>query len=80
MFFSGRYKAIAVDEITTPLELCRYMVLNPALAKVVQRPEDWKWSSYRGMLGQDHGAAMVSGKKGGQLFFGLSSKLLQVCS
>lgn len=34
------------------MELCRYVVLNPVRAKVVKRPEEWAWSSYRGTVGR----------------------------
>jgi REP element-mobilizing transposase RayT len=50
--FQGRYKAILVDKENYLLELCRYVVLNPVRAKVVERPEDWRWSSYRGTAGK----------------------------
>lgn len=43
----GRYKAILVDKESYLLELCRYVVLNPLRAKVVDKPEEWKWSSYQ---------------------------------
>ena len=29
------------------LELCRYVVLNPARAGMVTKPNEWKWSSYK---------------------------------
>ena len=48
--FEQRYKAMLVDKDNYLLELCRYVVLNPVRAKVTQRPGDWKWSSYRGMV------------------------------
>lgn len=44
--FQGRYKAILVDKESYLLELCRYVVLNPMRAHLVEKPEDWKWSSY----------------------------------
>ena len=50
--FQGRYKAIVVDKENYFLELCRYVVLNPVRAKMVQRPEDWKWSSYQVTVGK----------------------------
>jgi REP element-mobilizing transposase RayT len=50
--FQGRYKAILVDKENYLLELCRYVVLNPVRAKVVERPEEWRWSSYRGTAGK----------------------------
>jgi hypothetical protein len=49
--FQGRYKAILVQKESHLLEVCRYVVLNPVRAKVVERPERWRWSSYRGMAG-----------------------------
>ena len=45
--FQGRYKAILVQKETHLLEVCRYVVLNPVRAKVVEVPEGWRWSSYR---------------------------------
>jgi REP element-mobilizing transposase RayT len=49
--FQGRYKAILVQKETHLLEVCRYVVLNPVRAKVVESPNQWRWSSYRGMAG-----------------------------
>jgi hypothetical protein len=40
-----------VDKESYLLELCRYVVLNPVRAKIVKRPQDWKWSSYRSTAG-----------------------------
>jgi putative transposase len=45
--FQGRYKAILVQKESHLLEVCRYVVLNPVRAKVVEVPERWRWSSYR---------------------------------
>lgn len=49
--FQGRYKAILIQKESHLLEACRYVVLNPVRAKIVQKPEDYKWSSYRGTVG-----------------------------
>lgn len=49
--FQGRYKSIIVDKESYLLELCRYVVLNPVRAGIVQRPGDWKWSSYIATMG-----------------------------
>jgi len=49
--FQGRYKSILVEKDNYLLELCRYIVLNPVRAKMVENPEDWQWSSYRATLG-----------------------------
>lgn len=43
----GRYKSIIVERDVYLLELARYIVLNPVRANLVQRVEDWPWSSYR---------------------------------
>lgn len=49
--FQGRYKAILVDRDAYLRELCRYLVLNPVRAGLVERAEDWPWSSHRAVLG-----------------------------
>ena len=45
--FQGRYKAILVEKESYLLELCRYVVLNPVRAGMTEKPEQWRWSSYR---------------------------------
>lgn len=50
--FQGRYKAILVDADEYAKELSRYIHLNPVRAKLVERPEEYDWSSY-----QDYAAA-----------------------
>ena len=49
--FQGRFKAVVVDRDAYFLELCRYVDLNPVRAKMVKRPQDWHWSSYRAHTG-----------------------------
>jgi putative transposase len=48
----GRYKAILVDRDSYLLELSRYFHLNPVRAKIVERPEDYPYSSYRAYIGR----------------------------
>lgn len=48
--FRGRYKAILVDSDSYMLTLSRYIHLNPVAAGMVQRPENYKWSSYNAYL------------------------------
>lgn len=50
--FQGRYKAIRIQKDSHLLEVCRYVVLNPVRAKMVEKPEDWKWSSYLATAGK----------------------------
>jgi len=51
--FQGRYKAILIQKDSHLLEVCRYVVLNPVRAKMVERPADWKWSSYLATAGSE---------------------------
>jgi REP element-mobilizing transposase RayT len=51
--FQGRYKAIVIQKDSHLLEVCRYVVLNPVRARMVEKPEDWKWSSYRATSGEE---------------------------
>jgi hypothetical protein len=43
--FQGRYKAILIQKDSHLLEVCRYVVLNPVRAKMVEMPENYTWSS-----------------------------------
>ena len=45
--FQGRYKAFLVEEDPYGLALIRYIHENPVRAKVVERAEDYAWSSDR---------------------------------
>jgi REP element-mobilizing transposase RayT len=49
--FQGRFKSILVDKEAYLLELTRYIVLNPVRAGMVQRAQDWPWSSFRATIG-----------------------------
>jgi len=44
--FQGRYKAILIDQDSYLLELSSYIHLNPVRAKLVERAEDYPYSSY----------------------------------
>jgi hypothetical protein len=46
----GRYKAILVDRDAYAQELYRYIHLNPVRAKIVNNPEEYRWSSYGGYI------------------------------
>ncbi|MFH0928218.1 MAG: transposase [bacterium] len=49
--FQGRFKAILVQKESYLLELCRYIVLNPVRARLVDDPAKWPWSSYAATAG-----------------------------
>ena len=48
--FQGRFKAILVEDDSHSWELSRYVHLNPVRAKMVDRPEDYRWGSYPAFL------------------------------
>ncbi len=50
--FQGRFKGILIQKDSHLLEVCRYVVLNPLRAGMVESPEQWKWSSYRATAGK----------------------------
>ena len=50
--FQGRYKAILIQKDSHLLEVCRYVVLNPVRAHMVEHPDAWTWSSYRATAGK----------------------------
>jgi putative transposase len=49
--FQGRFHAFLVDKDAYFRELLRYVVLNPVRGKMVERPENYAWSSYRATAG-----------------------------
>jgi REP element-mobilizing transposase RayT len=46
--FQGRFRGHLIEEEGYYLEVSRYVHLNPVRAKMVRRPEQWRWSSYAG--------------------------------
>ena len=50
--FAGRFKARLVEKETYLAEVIRYVILNPVRAKMVARPEQYRWSSYAATAGQ----------------------------
>jgi len=58
--FQGRFTAILVEKEAHLLELCRYVVLNPVRAKLVNHPRLWAGSSYRETAGERTAPAWLS--------------------
>jgi putative transposase len=48
-FWQGRFGAVPMDE-THLLTALRYVALNPVRARLVKRPQDWRWASTRAHL------------------------------
>ncbi len=49
--WEGRFKNILIDSDEYFLHLSRYIHLNPTSASLVERPENWKFSSYQEYTG-----------------------------
>ncbi|HEX2768023.1 MAG TPA: transposase [Geobacteraceae bacterium] len=49
--FQGRFKAILVEADEYLVELSRYIHLNPVRVGIVERPEQYQWSSYPSYAG-----------------------------
>jgi hypothetical protein len=49
--YQGRFTAILVEREAHLLELIRYVVLNPVGAGFVRSSREWKWSSFRAIVG-----------------------------
>lgn len=54
--FQSRFQAIHVDHEDYLLQLTRYIHLNPVVASIVAKPEDWEFSSYVDYLGLRSGS------------------------
>ncbi|HAU1322460.1 TPA: addiction module toxin RelE, partial [Legionella pneumophila] len=48
----GRYKSILVEKDSYLLELSRYIVLNPVRVGMVEKADEWSWSSYLATSGR----------------------------
>lgn len=68
--FQGRFKGILVDKEAYLLELTRYIHLNPVKANLVQRPEEYPWSSYKAYLDNLKGDNLVDCQEALGMFFG----------
>lgn len=49
--YQGRFRSILVEDGVYLRRLIRYIHLNPVEAKLVSRPEDYRWSSHSAYLG-----------------------------
>jgi putative transposase len=47
--WQGRFSSVAMDEAHFVTAL-RYVAFNPVRAKLVQKPQDWPWSSTRALI------------------------------
>lgn len=53
--WEGRYKSAVIDSVGYLLTCYRYVEMNPVRARMVKRPDDYRWSSFnRNALGVDN--------------------------
>jgi putative transposase len=48
--FQGRYKALLIEADSYLLQLSRYIHLNPVTVKMVEKPDDYVYSSYKAYI------------------------------
>jgi putative transposase len=51
--WEGKFKSILIDNDEQLLHLTRYIHLNPVSANIIEKTEDWKFSSYNEYLGNN---------------------------
>jgi putative transposase len=49
--FGRRFGSVEILDDTHLLNAYRYVALNPVRAGICERPESWRWGSYRALLG-----------------------------
>lgn len=52
--WESRYKAVRIRSDEQLLHVSRYIHLNPTTAYLVERPEDWQFSSYKDIITDDY--------------------------
>ena len=50
--FQGRFRSVLIEAVTYAQELSRYIHLNPVRAELVDRPEEYSWSSFKNYRGE----------------------------
>lgn len=50
--WSGKFSNVLIETDEQLLHLTRYIHLNPVTAYIVEKPEDWEFSSYREYIGK----------------------------
>jgi putative transposase len=48
--FTGNFKAVRIEDEDQLIHLSRYIHLNPVTSRIVERPEDYIYSSYKSFL------------------------------
>ncbi len=51
--FQARFGSRLIESSSHAFEVARYVVLNPVRASLCAHPAEWRWSSYRAMIGSE---------------------------
>jgi putative transposase len=51
--WEGRFKLSPIETSEYLLQCCRYVDLNPVKARVVNEPDEYRWSSFRSKTGRE---------------------------
>ncbi|MEB3212797.1 MAG: transposase, partial [Leptolyngbyaceae bacterium] len=65
--FQGPFQAIHVEQETYLINLSRYIHLTPVKAGLVEKPEDWEFSSYQEYVEMRRGTLPEFGEVRGQI-------------
>ena len=66
--FQARFHSALVERDSHLLEACRYVVLNPVRAGLVQEASNWAWSSYRSTVDADGQPSFIASEALLELF------------
>jgi len=55
--WQSQFRAVAIEDDETLLHVHRYIHLNPTTSGFVEKPEEWKWSSYNYFISEKQGLA-----------------------
>lgn len=58
--FENRYNYEIIDSVEYELDVSKYIHLNPLKAGMVQRMEDYPWSSYRAYILKEHNSLVTT--------------------
>lgn len=60
--FQSRYDAELIDTVESEKDISRYIHLNPIEAKLVDKPEDYPWSSYLAYISDEFNYHVTTNK------------------
>jgi len=58
--FQGRFKSVLIQKESHLLQVARYIVLNPVMARMVKSPSEWGWSSFKATAGISRAPGFLS--------------------